>query len=571
MRIAIYIRVSTSNQVHDQTIDQQRNRLAAAVQQRGLMLHDAHIFRDDGWSGARLKRPGLDRLRDAVRARALDCVLVTAPDRLARNYVHQMLLIEEFEQAGCQIDFLDRPMSHDPHDQLLLQIRGAVAEYERTLIAERMRRGRLAKLHAGVMLPWTHPPYAFRLHPDRPRAPDGVTLDPADAAVVREIFAWYLEPGASLYEVVRRLRAAGIASPQGQPIWGLATIRGLLTNPAYTGQVDTNRVHYRPPTIRRSATHPIGHPHDSAVPVPREEWVLVATVPAVVSQDVFDRVQAKLAHNQSFASRNNNVHPYLLRALVSCGHCAAACTARMLQHRYAYYVCSGKAKAIQSKRVTPCAARFIPAAQVDALVWQDLCEILTHPTSITDALLRAQDGAWLPQELHARRDTLQKGQRSLTHHLERLTTAYLQGVIPLAEYERRRRDIEQKQQALHTQAHQLAAQGERQLELAGLATNVDTFCARIQHGLATATFEQKRALVELLVDRVVVTDEQVEIRYVIPTSPNSEQVRFCHLRTDYFDAPHMVWSLRAHAAQQIRVDGMVRRRRAESRSRCDAG
>jgi site-specific DNA recombinase len=139
--------------------------------------------------------------------------------------------------------------------------------------------------------------------------PDGVTLDPADAAVVRELIAWYLEPGASLYQVVRRLRAAGIASPQGQPIWGLATRRGVLTNPAYTGQVYTNRVQYRPPTIRRSATHPIGRPHDSAVPVPREEWVLVATVPAVVSQDVFDRVQATLAHNQSFASRNNNVHP----------------------------------------------------------------------------------------------------------------------------------------------------------------------------------------------------------------------------------------------------------------------
>jgi site-specific DNA recombinase len=97
-----------------------------------------------------------------------------------------MLLIEEFEQAGCHIEFLDRPMRQDPHDHLLLQIRSAVAEYERTLIAERMRRGRLAKLHAGVLLPWTHPPYACRLHPDRPRDPAGVTVDPADAAVVWE-------------------------------------------------------------------------------------------------------------------------------------------------------------------------------------------------------------------------------------------------------------------------------------------------------------------------------------------------------------------------------------------------
>jgi site-specific DNA recombinase len=101
----------------------------------------------------------------------------------------------------------------------------------------------------------------------------------------------------------------------------------------------------------------------------------------------------------------------------------------MLQHRSASYVCSGKAKAIQAKRVTPCPARFLPATQLDALVWQDLCELLTHPTSITEALRRAQDGGWLPQELHARRATLHKGQRSLTHPLERLPTAYLHGII----------------------------------------------------------------------------------------------------------------------------------------------
>lgn len=98
------------------------------------------MFRDDGYSGAALARPGLDRLRDAIKGREVDRVLVTAPDRLARNYVHQMVLLEKWARAGCSAEFLDRPMSDDPHDHLLLQIRGAVAEYERTLIAERMRR-----------------------------------------------------------------------------------------------------------------------------------------------------------------------------------------------------------------------------------------------------------------------------------------------------------------------------------------------------------------------------------------------------------------------------------------------
>jgi site-specific DNA recombinase len=117
-----------------------------------------YIFRDEGYSGANLKRPGLDRLRDMIATAALDRVLITAPDRLARNYVHQVLLLEELQRYGCQVEFLDRPMTQGPHDQLLLQIRGAVAEYERSLIAERMRRGRHHKLQSGLLLPWTRAP-----------------------------------------------------------------------------------------------------------------------------------------------------------------------------------------------------------------------------------------------------------------------------------------------------------------------------------------------------------------------------------------------------------------------------
>ena len=140
MRVAAYARVSTTRQAQAQGIEQQLDRLWAAAAERGWDLDDQHVYRDDGYSGARIGRPGLDRLRDHAALAELDLVLVTAPDRLARNYVHQVLLIDELAARGCQVEFLDRPMSADPHDQLLLQICGA--EYERTLIAERMRRGR---------------------------------------------------------------------------------------------------------------------------------------------------------------------------------------------------------------------------------------------------------------------------------------------------------------------------------------------------------------------------------------------------------------------------------------------
>ena len=131
MRAAVYARVSTTRQAQAQGIEQQLDRLRAAAAERGWELDDQHVYRDDGYSGARLGRPGLDRLRDHAALAELDVVVVAAPDRLARNYVHQVLLIDELAARGCQVEFLDRPMSTDPHDQLLLQIRGAVAEYER--------------------------------------------------------------------------------------------------------------------------------------------------------------------------------------------------------------------------------------------------------------------------------------------------------------------------------------------------------------------------------------------------------------------------------------------------------
>ena len=540
MRIAIYSRVSTSHQVEHQTIEQQLDRLAAHVQMHaaeGWVVDPTHVFRDEGYSGAVLARPGLDRLRDAVKGHEIDRVLVTTPDRLAHNYVHQMVLLEEWARADCLVAFLDRPMSDDPHDHLLLQIRGAVAEYERTLIAERMRRGRLAKLRAGLLLPWTYPPYGYRLDPDRPRDPRGVMTDAAEAGIVAELFALYREPGTSLMQLARHLDQRGVPTPSGRPRWSSPTIRGILRNPTYTGQVYAQRTRYRAPTHRRSATHAIGRPHGTATPLPATAWLLVGQVPALVNQAHFDEVQAKLASNRAFARRNNTAHQYLLRALVSCGCCGLACTARAANGRSFYYLCNGKGQGTYSHRATRCAARYIPAKQLDELVWQDLCALLHEPAPLAAAVARAHGGAWPPQELLARRETLRRGQAHLRQQIERLTDAYLRAIIPLDEYERRRSDLERRMQALAGQEALLRNDAARQQELAGMAASLEAFRARVQRGLAEADFERRRQLLMLLVDRVVVTDADVEIRYVLPITPESEHVRFCQLRKDYFHHP----------------------------------
>src|SRR5215510_11507403 len=121
MSTAIYVRVSTERQTLSQTIEQQVERLTAHINAQGETLGPENILRDDGYSGAKLNRPGLDRLRDRVKEGPIDRVLMASPDRLARNYVHQMVLLEEFARVGCLVEFLDQPLSQDPQAYLLLQ------------------------------------------------------------------------------------------------------------------------------------------------------------------------------------------------------------------------------------------------------------------------------------------------------------------------------------------------------------------------------------------------------------------------------------------------------------------
>jgi site-specific DNA recombinase len=561
MSTAIYVRVSTERQTLAQTIEQQVERLIAHVHAQGETLRPENIFRDDGYSGATLNRPGLDHLRDRVKEGAFARVVIASPDRLARNYVHQMLLLEEFARVGCLAEFLDQPMGQDPQAHLLLQIRGAVAEYERTLIAERMRRGRQRKLQAGVLLPWTVPPYGYRLHPDRPRDPAGVQIEPTEGTIVQEVFARYLEADGTLLGLAKHLLRLGIRSPRGNRRWSAASLHGLLSNPAYTGKLYIGRTQARPARLRRSATHPLGRPASSQDPTPPELWTLVTTIPALVSQEDFDRVQVKLALNKQRASRNNKTHAYLLRALVSCGACQSACIARTTTHGHSYYVCRCAAQPLYSQHDQRCTARYSPAQQLDALVWQDLCDLLTHPEWIAYALQRAHGGYWLPQELQARKEALRKGQESVAQQLERLTEAYLQSVIPLAEYQRRRHDLEQKQQALSTQEQQLEVQVDRHGQLAEMVQSIAAFCQRVQAGLAQATSAQKRTLVELLIDRVLVANGDVEIRYAIPTHPRGEMTRFCQLRKDYL---HHIIQILALSEQAGLREGAVMLEELES-------
>jgi site-specific DNA recombinase len=538
MKVAHYARVSTNRQMQSQSIEQQIERVQEAVTQHPEWeLSAEHFYRDDGYSGAKLNRPGLDRLRDATSMAVFQLVLITAPDRLARKYVHQVLLIEELNNLGCEIQFLERPMkADDPLDQLLLQIRGAVAEYERNLIADRMRRGRLAKLRAGTLLPWTRAPYGYIMDPERPRDPNRVQIDPIKAEIVRQIFAWYTEPEtpASLYWVAKQLSKQQIPTPRGGKHWCVATIRGILRSTVYIGTAYSGRTRTVPARKRRSALLPV-RGGESRQRTLEEEWIAIP-VPAVITPEVFEAAQARLDQNKQMARRNNKSNSYLLRGLISCGKCRLSSTG-ITQGKYHYYKCSGRLNALRVAQGEVCNARYVPSQQLDERVWEDLCSIVSNPDLITLELERAQAGEWLPQALQAKRNTISQALARLERQQERLLEVYLAEIVTKDEFERKRHELACTQKGLQQQLRQLEQQAKKQIETLTLTNNIHEFCQRIQPTLDVLKFEQRRQLLKLLIDRVIVDDDQVEIRYVIPTSPQGQNTYFYHLRTDYLDRP----------------------------------
>jgi site-specific DNA recombinase len=160
--VAFYARVSSEQQTSTQTIRSQVAALRQRILEDGLVLLPEHEFMDEGYSGATLLRPALEGLRDLIATGVLDCVYVHSPDRLARQYAYQVLLVDEWQRAGVAVIFLNRALGQSPEDDLLLQVQGMVAEYERAKILERSRRGKRHTAQAGLPNVLSGAPYGYR-------------------------------------------------------------------------------------------------------------------------------------------------------------------------------------------------------------------------------------------------------------------------------------------------------------------------------------------------------------------------------------------------------------------------
>ena len=192
---AIYARVSSEQQKEENTIASQTAALIDFAREQGYSVPDEWVIEDEGFSGANLLRPGLERLRDLAAEGHIQTVLIHSPDRLSRKYAYQVLLTEEFARHGVETIFLKAPHSDTPEDQLMLQFQGMIAEYERAQILERSRRGKRHRAKAGQVSVLCAAPYGYRYIRKTSEAPARYEIDAAEAEVVRLIYDKYTVGG----------------------------------------------------------------------------------------------------------------------------------------------------------------------------------------------------------------------------------------------------------------------------------------------------------------------------------------------------------------------------------------
>jgi site-specific DNA recombinase len=512
MKAAIYARVSTERQAERGTIGSQVQALRAYLAAAGY--EPAGEYCDDGHSGARLDRPGLDALRDAAETGLFEVVCCLSPDRLARSYAYQVLILDELARFGVSVTFADAPGldQDDPQARLLTQVQGVIAEYERAKIGERYRRGKLFRSRAGEVIS-RKAPYGYRRIPRGPDGPAHLEIYEPEAAVVRKIFA-ARAAGTTIRQICRQLNADAVPTPTGsRAVWGTSTVNRLLRNEAYIGRVYYNRTETVPD--RRPGRR------SRQVPRPRADWIAIGC-PALIADETFQAAGAVRYDNAKWSPRRAAPGAWLLRGLVKCGPCGVGTNCHKMRGRngtwHRYYYCHNHDPVRAGGQDRRCPERNIRADALDEFVFGQVRAALLDPALLLagEQAIAVHAPAPDDQLLAAELARLDRRLQAARGEHNRLIDLYQAGLIDMPELQRRaaaitarQRDTEHKRASLAAQRADLA-RGNR------LRHGVEHFAGRVRAVIDQLDHTQRQALLRLLIQDVQVTGWHVKIRLRVP-------------------------------------------------------
>jgi len=516
---ATYARVSSERQKEEGTIASQTALLLEHAKVHELAVPSEWIFEDEGYSGAVLARPGLERLRDLAAEGQIEVVLIYAPDRLSRKYAYQVLLIEEFSRHGVETIFLKSAAGETPEERLMLQFQGMIAEYERAQIAERTRRGKRHRAKAGCVNVLCGAPYGYRYIKKSEHSQAYYEIVEAQVEVVRKIFIWYTQELWSIGAIARQLNQQQIQTRTGRGLWERSTVWGMLRNPAYQGSACFGKTEL---CARQRITRPLrqkggySRRSSSSREKERSQWIEIA-VPALVSRETFALAQERLAQNKQLSLRSTR-EPTLLQGLLVCEQCGYALyrtSTRTTRRQIKYYRCLGSDR-YRHLRGPACSCRPIRQDYLDDLVWQELLRLLRTPQLIQAELERRRTESLNSSPVQQRQEQLQRELTRLSQQMDKLLDAYQEGLMTLADLRKRSPQIKNKIGALEKEQQSLnlrAVEDKRWIEL---NNSVETFLGRLNGTVQKMTPVEKQKVLRTMVKQITVGKDLITIHHSIP-------------------------------------------------------
>jgi len=478
MRSAIYCRVSTDKQEHEGTsLDTQGAACREEAAKQGLTVADERVYRET-WSGKTRERPQLTRLREAVRGREIDAVIVYAVDRLSRNQTDIFLLLDEMDKANVLFICVTEPFENTPMGKAFLSMRAAFGEMEREKIKERVTRGRIAKAKAGKIPCGGHTAYGWTwIKGEGRREPH-----PEQSKIVIQMFHWVADEGLTLYGVQKRLHERGVTAPDGGEYWNPSSIRRIIKSPAYTGRTIWD-----------------------GIEVP-------GASPAIISVDLYDRAQEQIKRNLTTSKRNAK-RPYLLSGLLVCSKCGRIYrgTAQSYSRKDGSlyerrtYRCGGSDPRVSNV----CDGKLIVADEAEAAVWDFAQNLLRNPALIVAELERQRD-AQDTTEIESEIDSVRKSIERVDTRKQRIASLTLKiedDDEREAYFKRERAAITADTERLRADEQRLVARKMRDVITSDKIADIEAFCARWCANLGTLTADEKRRVLSALNFKVTVEED----------------------------------------------------------------
>src|SRR6516165_6445079 len=527
LRVAFYARVSGEQQEKEDTIASQLEAVTQRIATDGFECDPELHFVDDGCSGYTLARAGLERLRDQAAAGAIDRIYMLDPDRLSRKYAYQVLILEELTRCGVEVVFLKNPIGRGPEQDLLLQVQGMIAEYERAKIMDRCRRGKQHAARRGSVNVLSGAPYGYRYvgkHEGGGEARYQVMAE--EARVVRKIFGWVGRERCSIGEVCRRLRRDGIPTRTGKPAWDRATVWLILKNPAYRGKAafgKTRAGEYKPRRLRPQRGRPERPRRPVTTVETSQEDQIFIDVPALVSEELFEAVQAQLEENRQRRRDRSGGGSYLLQGLVVCKRCGYGCYGKPTSRAsakgkvpYAYYRCTGSdAYRFGGQRL--CWNKQIRTDMLDAAVWEDVRSLLSEPERVRKEYERRLQGSETGPNQEVQH--LGKMVSNVKKMISRLIDAYGDGLLDKSEFEPRISAARERLAKLEAEYRQRIGEAAQEAELRLVIGQLEEFARRVSQGLQEPDWDTRREVVRALVKQVEIDEQEVRIVYRVSPSP----------------------------------------------------